>query len=104
MMAIMTCAECGADLREWDFLKRRARLVENRPYCTVCKPQLRMPRRTTASERFPVRGARQLPRNRHCSKSSTRIHGLAGQLNGLPRPVPRPLRSGPPRNSRLGVK
>jgi hypothetical protein len=62
MMTIMTCAECGADLREWDFLKRRARLLENRPYCTVCKPQ---PRRGRTPEFFPVRGARQLPRNRH---------------------------------------
>jgi hypothetical protein len=65
MMAIMTCAECGADLREWDFLKRRARLVENRPYCTVCKPQLRTPYDEVRDESFPVRGARQLPRNRH---------------------------------------
>lgn len=61
MMTIMTCAECGADLREWDFLKRRARLVENRPYCTVCRPPLRNP----ATQRIDVRGARQLPRNRH---------------------------------------
>ena len=65
MITIMTCVECGADLREWDFLKRRARLLENRPYCTVCKPHSMR----TASERqpefFPVRGARQLPRNRH---------------------------------------
>ncbi len=65
MMAIMTCAECGADLREWDFLKRRARLVENRPYCTVCKPHLRMPLREEDADGFPVRGARPLPRNRH---------------------------------------
>lgn len=65
MMTIMTCAECGADLREWDFLKRRARLVENRPYCTVCKPHLRAPFSLTVAEIFPVRGARQLPRNRH---------------------------------------
>ena len=64
MMAIMTCAECGADLREWDFLKRRARLVENRPYCTVCKPHVRTPQEGR-EESFPVRGARQLPRNRH---------------------------------------
>lgn len=59
MLTIMTCADCGAGLREWDFLKRRARLIENRPYCTVCRPQLRV------FEPFPVRGARQLPRNRH---------------------------------------
>jgi hypothetical protein len=64
MIAIMTCVECGADLREWDFLKRRARLLENRPYCTVCKPQ---PAPATGREReyFPLRGANQLPRNRH---------------------------------------
>jgi len=61
MMTIMTCAECGADLREWDFLKRRARLVENRPYCMVCRPPLRNP----ATARIDVRGARHLPRNRH---------------------------------------
>jgi hypothetical protein len=65
MMTIMTCAECGADLREWDFLKRRARLVENRPYCTVCRPHQRTPQTDPESEDFPVRGARQLPRNRH---------------------------------------
>ena len=64
-MAIMTCAECGADLREWDFLKRRARLVENRPYCTICRPHLRAPQEDSREEFFPVRGARQLPRNRH---------------------------------------
>ena len=55
VITIMTCVECGADLREWDFVKRRARLLENRPYCTVCKPPMV----------FPLRGARQLPRNRH---------------------------------------
>ena len=33
MMAIMTCVECGADLREWDFLKRRARLVQGVQLC-----------------------------------------------------------------------
>ena len=65
MMTIMTCVECGADLREWDFLRRRARLVENRPYCTVCKPALRSPQAESETEPFPVRGARQLPRNRH---------------------------------------
>ena len=65
MITIMTCTECGADLREWDFLKRRARLVENRPYCTVCKPHLRTPQHGPSDEPFSVRGARQLPRNRH---------------------------------------
>lgn len=64
-MAIMTCAECGTDLREWDFLRRRARLVENRPYCTVCKPSIRTPLPEPGVDAFPVRGARQLPRNRH---------------------------------------
>ena len=64
MMAIMTCAECGTDLREWDFLKRRARLVENRPYCTVCKPSIRAPISEPLAETFLLRGARQLPRNR----------------------------------------
>jgi len=64
MMTIMTCVECGTDLREWDFLKRRARLVENRPYCTVCKPAQRTPT-DVAEEGVPVRGAKQLPRNRH---------------------------------------
>ncbi|HEV3027705.1 MAG TPA: hypothetical protein VG457_09045 [Planctomycetota bacterium] len=65
MMTIMTCVECGADLREWDFLKRRARLVENRPYCTVCKPSQRTPVVDSAEETLPLRGAKQLPRNRH---------------------------------------
>ena len=64
-LTIMTCAECGADLREWDFLKRRARLVENRPYCTVCRPHVRAPFGDRTEETFAVRGARQLPRNRH---------------------------------------
>jgi hypothetical protein len=64
-MTIMTCAECGADLREWDFLKRRARLVENRPYCTVCRPHARTPQTGPQDEIFSVRGTRQLPRNRH---------------------------------------
>ena len=65
MITIMTCAECGADLREWDFLKRRARLVENRPYCNVCKPPIRTPHEELRDGFFPLRGARQLPRNRH---------------------------------------
>jgi len=65
MLTIMTCVECGVDLREWDFLKRRARLVENRPYCTVCRPHVRVPPNAPPDEIFPVRGARQLPRNRH---------------------------------------
>jgi len=65
MVTIMTCAECGLDLREWDFLKRRARLVENRPYCTVCRPHVRAPQPEWQDDRFSVRGARQLPRNRH---------------------------------------
>lgn len=65
MMTIMTCVECGAALREWDFLKRRARLVENRPYCTVCRPHGRAPQTAPRDEIFPLRGARQLPRNRH---------------------------------------
>jgi len=65
MISIMSCVECGADLREWDFLKRRARLIENRPYCTVCKPHPRSPLAEPSPELFPVRGARQLPRNRH---------------------------------------
>ena len=63
--SIMSCAECGAELREWDFLRRRARLVENRPFCTVCKPTLRLPQEETDFESIPIRGARSLPRNRH---------------------------------------
>ena len=65
MMAIMTCVECGADLREWDFLKRRARLLENRPYCTVCRPLMRDLYAEPVAETFPLKGARRLPRNRH---------------------------------------
>ena len=65
MITIMTCVECGADLREWDFLKRRARLVENRPYCAVCKPAQRTPADAPEPDAIPVRGARELPRNRH---------------------------------------
>ena len=61
MMTIMTCTDCGADLREWDFLKRRARLVENRPYCTVCKPTVR------SSRRGP--GRRPVPRPRRPTAS-----------------------------------
>jgi len=64
MMTIMTCAECGADLREWDFLKLRARLLENRPYCVVCLPPLREENPEPEGDCFPVRGARALPRNR----------------------------------------
>ena len=65
MMTIMTCAECGADLREWDFLKRRARLLENRPYCMGCKPEAPETGGRREVDFFPIRGARQLPRNRH---------------------------------------
>lgn len=61
MHTIMTCAECGADLRDWDFLKRRARLVENRAYCAVCRPSQRTPWPAVQV----LRGARTLPRNRH---------------------------------------
>jgi hypothetical protein len=65
MMAIMTCADCGADLREWDFLKRRAQLVENRPYCWVCRPPVRILHDGPRDGFLLLRGARQLPRNRH---------------------------------------
>lgn len=65
MMTIMACVDCGVDLREWDFLRRRARLIENRPYCTVCKPHPRAPVMGPPPDSIPVRGARQLPRNRH---------------------------------------
>ena len=61
IQTIMNCDECGSDLREWDFLKKRARLIENRPYCTVCRPFTPAPR--LVPEPLP-NGARTLPRNR----------------------------------------
>jgi len=62
ILTIMNCEECGADLREWDFLKKRARLIENRSYCTVCRP---FTGRAAAALPSPLpNGARTLPRNR----------------------------------------
>ena len=66
ILAIMTCEECGAPLREWDFIKRRARLLENRAYCTKCRPIVQAsgsPTWTLAPGPLP-NGARTLPRNR----------------------------------------
>lgn len=66
ILTIMNCEECGADLREWDFLKKRARLIENRSYCTVCRPFTRTAS-ATAAPALPgplPNGAWTLPRNR----------------------------------------
>jgi hypothetical protein len=66
ILTIMYCEECGADLREWDFVKRRARFLENRPYCTTCRPIVEAPSSPTwALVQGPLpNGAWTLPRNR----------------------------------------
>jgi hypothetical protein len=66
ILTIMNCEECGADLREWDFLRRRARLLENRAYCTRCRPFVEVsssPTWTLVEGPLP-NGAWTLPRNR----------------------------------------
>jgi hypothetical protein len=66
ILTIMNCEECGADLREWDFFKKRARLIENRPYCTVCRPFIRTAYKTDGLFCTPpTNGAATLPHNRH---------------------------------------
>ena len=35
---IVYCGGCGRSLREDDFTKGKAHTVDNRPYCTGCKP------------------------------------------------------------------
>jgi hypothetical protein len=35
---IVYCEGCGHSLRESDFEKSRARMIDNRPYCTECRP------------------------------------------------------------------
>ncbi len=37
---IVYCEGCGNSLREDDFTRGRARMLDNRPYCTTCKPYL----------------------------------------------------------------
>jgi hypothetical protein len=37
---IVYCEGCGNSLREDDFERGRARMIDNRPYCTTCKPYL----------------------------------------------------------------
>jgi len=37
---IVYCEGCGNSLREDDFTRGRARMIDNRPYCTTCKPYL----------------------------------------------------------------
>jgi len=62
ILTVMNCEECGTELRDWDFFRKRARLIENRPYCTVCRPSLRADPRPWSQ--LP-NGARSLPANRH---------------------------------------
>ena len=70
ILTIMNCEECGADLREWDFFRKRARLIENRPYCTVCRPFNPTAERSGTEQTdglffpSPANGPRTLPRNR----------------------------------------
>jgi hypothetical protein len=35
---IVYCEGCGNSLREDDFSRGRARMIDNRPYCTACRP------------------------------------------------------------------
>ncbi len=35
---IVYCEGCGHSLREDDFEKGRARMIDNRPFCTTCRP------------------------------------------------------------------
>ena len=54
---IVYCQGCGTNLRESDFEKGRAHVVDNRPYCSECKPlpKTESPRpRKASTGRIPV--------------------------------------------------
>ena len=62
ILTVMHCEDCGTELRDWDFFRKRARLIENQAYCTVCRPTRRTVPRPW--NELP-NGARSLPTNRH---------------------------------------
>ena len=64
-MTIMNCDDCGTGLREWDFHRKRARLVENRPYCSDCRPAIGAGGEPVFNRtpRVQPNGARTLPTN-----------------------------------------
>ena len=54
---IVYCQGCGNNLREEDFEKARAHMVDNRPFCSACKPlpKTESPRpRKASTGRIPV--------------------------------------------------
>lgn len=55
---IVYCVGCGRSLREDDFLKRRAQMAENRPWCAECRPISEevpsVPRARKSSSKIPV--------------------------------------------------
>ncbi|HEV3026906.1 MAG TPA: hypothetical protein VG457_04995, partial [Planctomycetota bacterium] len=56
---IVYCEGCGHNLREDDFEKSRARMIDNRPFCAECRPFRPgegEPGRRTSSGRIPAGG------------------------------------------------
>jgi hypothetical protein len=56
---IVYCEACGNSLREDDFDKGKGRLLDNRPFCTECRPYKEgevefAPRRNTSSAKIPA--------------------------------------------------
>jgi len=55
---IVYCVACGRSLREDDFLKRRAQMADNRPWCADCRPVSDdappVPRARKSSSKIPV--------------------------------------------------
>lgn len=54
-MEIVYCGGCGKVLREDDFSKGRARFLDNRPWCSECKP----PEKVSVTGTMPAQGARR---------------------------------------------
>lgn len=55
---IVYCVACGRSLREDDFLKRRAQMADNRPWCADCRPVpddvADLPRARKSSAKIPA--------------------------------------------------
>jgi hypothetical protein len=89
---IVYCERCGNGLREDDFERGKARLVDNLPFCTECRPYkegeeapkrsssgrvpAQPPPRKSATERIPIVGAP--PRRPAAAKQSNPLPIIAG--------------------------
>jgi hypothetical protein len=86
---IVYCEGCGNSLREDDFDRGKARLLENRPFCTECRPypegeepprrhssqKVPAPPRKNATERLPIVNP---PPRRPAEKESNPLPVIAG--------------------------